>query len=92
MRAVGQADRSRGARDFFHRDDVRQIAHVGAAVFFADRDAENAEVAHLLPQVHRELVAAVDLGRARRDFRLGELLDGFTQGGDVLAVVKAQAG
>jgi hypothetical protein len=33
--AVGQADRGRGAGDFLQRDDVRQIAHVGAAVFLA---------------------------------------------------------
>ena len=91
MGAVGQADRGRGARDFLHRHDVGQVAHVGAAVFFADGDAEHAQLAHLAPQVHRELVAAVDLGRARGDLGGGELLHGFAQRGDVFAVVKGQA-
>jgi hypothetical protein len=34
----------------------------------------------------------VDLGGARRDFRLRELLHGFAQRGDVLAMVEGQAG
>ncbi len=92
MGAVGQADRGRGARDFFHRHDVREVAHVGAAVFLADGDAEQAELAHLAPQVHRELVAAVDFGGARRDLVGRELLHGFAQGGDVFAVVEGQTG
>src|SRR5471032_2267238 len=89
--AVGQADRGRGARDFFHRHDVGQVAHVGAAVFLADGDAEHAQRAHLAPQVHGELVAAVDFGGAWRDFGGGELLHRFAQGGDIFAVVKGQA-
>jgi hypothetical protein len=92
VRAVGQAHRGRGARDFFHRHDVRQVAHARAAVFLVHRDAEDAELAHLLPQVHRELVGAVDLRGARRDLGLRELLHRFAQRGDVLAVVKGQAG
>ncbi len=36
------------------------------------RHAEHAEVAEFLPQVHRELVAAIDLGGARGDFGGGE--------------------
>ncbi|MNT27330.1 hypothetical protein D3C72_1629570 [compost metagenome] len=91
MGAVGEADGGRGARDLFHGDDVRQIAHAGAAVFLADGDAEQAHVAHLAPQIHGELVGAVDFGRARRDFGGGKLLDRFAQGGDVVAVVKGQA-
>jgi len=58
---------------------------------FADGDTEQAHVAHLAPQVHGELVAAVDFGRARRDFGGGKLLDRFAQRGDVVAVVKGQA-
>jgi len=70
---------------------VGQVAHVRAAVFVADGNAEQAQLAHLAPQVHRELVGAVDLGRAGRDFRGGELLHGCAQRGDVVAVVKGQA-
>ena len=39
VRAVAQAHRGGGARDFFHRDHVGQVAHAGAAVFLAHRDA-----------------------------------------------------
>ena len=67
VRAVGQADRGRGARDLLHRDDVFQIAHAGAAVFLLHGDAEHAEVAELAPQVHRERIVAVD--RRRRAAR-----------------------
>jgi hypothetical protein len=38
-----------------------QVAHVGAAVFLGHGDAQHAEVAHLLPGIHRELVGPVDL-------------------------------
>ncbi len=91
MRAVGQADRGGSAGNFLHRDDVGQVAHIGAAVFFGDSDAQQAQFTHLAPQVHRELVAAVDFGGARGDFGGGELLYRFTQGGDVFAVIKGQA-
>ena len=68
-----------------------QVAHLGAAVFLVDGDAEHAQVAHLAPQVHRELVAAVDFGGARGDFDGGELLHRFAQRGDVFAMIKGQA-
>ncbi len=61
MGAVGQADRGRGARDFLHRDAVLEIAEARPAIVLLHRDAEQAEPAHLLPEVHRELVGAVDL-------------------------------
>ena len=67
MRAVGQADRGRGARDLLHRDAMREIAQPGAAVLLLDGDAEQAELAHLRPQIAREGVGAVDLVGARRD-------------------------
>src|SRR5690606_34994799 len=44
--AVGQANRGGGAADFFHGDDVCQVAHVGAAVFFTHGDTQQAHVAH----------------------------------------------
>ena len=44
----------------------------GAAVFLLDGDAEDAERAHLAPQIRREFVDAVDLGGARRDLVRGE--------------------
>ena len=68
-----------------------EVAHVGAAIFFADGNAEYAQIAHLAPQVHRELVAAVDVERAWGDLGCRELLDRLAQGGDVFAMVKGQA-
>ena len=67
MRAVGQADRGRAARDFLHRHAMGEIAEPGAAVFLLDGDAVQAERAHLRPQIAREGVGLVDLVGARRD-------------------------
>ena len=91
VRAIGQADRSRSATDFFHRDHVRQIAHIGPAIFLGDGNAEHPELAHLAPQVHRELVARVDLGRARRDLLLRKMLHCIAQCVDLFAKLKIQA-
>ena len=92
MRAVRQPDRRRRARDFFHRDHVRGVAHVRAAVFLGDRHAEHAEIAELLPQVHRELVGVVDFGGARRDFLRREIGERVAQHVDVFAQREIQAG
>src|SRR5690606_11705026 len=92
MRTVGQPHRGAGAGDFFHGDHVRQVAHIGTAVFFAHSDAEHAQFAELAPQVHGELVAGVDLGGARRDLRLRELADGVAQHVDVGTEVEVEAG
>ena len=54
MRAVRQPDRARRARDLFHRHHVREIAHPAAAVFAGHRQAEQAHLAELRPQVLRE--------------------------------------
>jgi hypothetical protein len=92
VRAVAQADRGAGAADLLHRDHVRQVAHVGAAVLLGHGDAQHAQLAHLAPQVHRELVAAVDLGRARRDLGLGKVAHRVAQRVDVFAELEVQAG
>ena len=80
MRAVGQADRRRGARDFLDRDAVLEIAEPGAAVFLLDGNPVQAERADLGPEVAGELVALVDVGGARRDLVGGELLHRFADG------------
>src|SRR5471030_88658 len=88
--AVGQADRRPCAADFLHRDDVREIAHAGAAVFFADGDAEQADGAELAPQVGGELVCAVDLGGAWRNLARGKIAHRVAQHVDVYAEVEWQ--
>src|SRR5262249_51583022 len=65
-------DRGRCARDFLHRDDVREVAHRGAAKLFLDRDAQQAQVAQLRPEVARKFVGAVDLRGARSNLTRGE--------------------
>jgi hypothetical protein len=70
---------------------VGQVAHVRRRRIPRHGDAQQAQFAHLLPQVHRELVAAVDFGGARRDLARRELLHCLAQCGDVFAVVKGQA-
>jgi len=46
---------------------VFQIAHAGAAVGVLDGDAEQAQIAHLAPEVRWEGIVAVDSSGARRD-------------------------
>mmetsp|Transcript_26227 Transcript_26227/g.61964 ORF Transcript_26227/g.61964 Transcript_26227/m.61964 type:complete len:421 (+) Transcript_26227:5135-6397(+) len=92
VRAVGQAHRRAGAADLLHRHHVGQVAHVGAAVLLGDGDAQHAQLAHLAPQIHRELVAAVDLGGAWRDLGLGKGAHRVAQSVDVFAELEVQAG
>ena len=54
MRAVGEADRGRGARHFLDRDAMLEIAEPKPAVFLRRGDAVQAERAHLRPEVARE--------------------------------------
>ncbi|MNS88214.1 hypothetical protein D3C72_1221800 [compost metagenome] len=91
VRAVGQPDRRRRAADLLHRDHMGEVAHVRAAVLLGHGDAQHAEVAHLLPGIHRELVRPVDLGRARRQFGLRPAAHGGAQHLDVLAQIESQA-
>jgi hypothetical protein len=69
---------------------VREVAHVAAAVLLLHRDAEQAHVAELAPQVGREFVVAVDLGGARRDFLLAHLVNRVAQHVDVFAEAEVE--
>ena len=91
MRAVGQPDRRAGARDLLHRHAMLEIAEAGAAIFLLDRDAVQAERAHLRPQVAREDIVAVDLVGARRDLVLREAADRLAQHVDVGAEPEIEA-
>ena len=77
MRAVGEADRGRGARDLLHRHAMLEIAEPEAAVFLRRGDSMQPERAHLGPEIARKLIVAVDRGGARRDLALGEFARGF---------------
>ena len=67
MRAVGEPDGARGARDLLHGHGVGEVAEAGAAPALRHGDAEQAELTERRPEIARELVAAVDLGGARGD-------------------------
>src|SRR5262249_29998562 len=90
VRAVGESDLGRGARDLFDRDDVREVAHRRSAVLLFHRDAEQPERAELAPQVGGELVGLIDLCGARRDLLDGERPHSFAQHGDRLAVIELE--
>jgi hypothetical protein len=70
VRAITQADRGGRTADLLHGDHVRQVTHARTPVLLADGDAQHTQRAHLRPQVHRELVAAIDLGGTGRDLGL----------------------
>src|SRR5262249_25869800 len=91
VRAVGEPDRGRAARDLLHGDAMRQIAEPRAAELLLDRDPVQAERAHARPQVARKNVAAVDLGGARRDLVGREAAHGVAQRVDLLAEVEVEA-
>ena len=85
MGAVGQADRSRGARHLLHGDAMGEIAEPGAAPFLLDGDAVQPELAHLRPEIARKHVVAIDLGGPRRDLVARKVLHRRAQLVEVLA-------
>jgi hypothetical protein len=90
MRAIRQADRRTGARDFLHRHDMREITEIAAAVFLLDGQAEDAELAELRPERVRKRVVAVGLRGQRCDLAAGECLHGIAQLVDVVAEIEIQ--
>ena len=69
-----------------------EIAHVGAAVFLFDRDAVQAQSAHLGPQMDGEFVLGVDLGGQGGDTLGGEAGYRVAQGVYVGAKAEIEAG
>jgi hypothetical protein len=72
MRAVGEADRARGARDLLHRHAVLEVAESQPAIFLRGGDPVQAERPHFRPQIAGKKIVAVDCGGARRDLLLRE--------------------
>src|ERR1700691_6749017 len=77
MRAVGQTDRCRCARNFLDRNAVLEIAQSRAAILLLDGDPVQAERAEFWPQIARELIALVDFSGTRGDLIGGEIMDGL---------------
>ncbi len=92
MRAVGKADRGRGAADLLHRHAMGEIAHRGAAEFLLDGDTVQAKFAHLRPQLTRKFVGAIDLGRERRDLVRRKVAHAVAQLIDIGAEIEIERG
>ena len=92
VRAIRQAYRCTGTRDFFHRHHVCQIAHVCTAIFLGHGDAQHAQLAKLAPQIHGELVVAVDLSGTRSDLALGKFTHCIAQRINIFTELEIQSG
>src|SRR5690606_3515421 len=72
LHRVREADRRRCPGELLDDEDLREITEPGAAELGLERHAEKAQRAEPRPQLPRELVLAIDLGRTRRDPLYGE--------------------
>src|SRR5882672_6571554 len=75
MRAIGQADRGRCARNLLDRDAMFEVAEPRPAILLLDRDAVQPEFAKFRPQIARELIGLVDVRGARRDLVACKIVD-----------------
>ena len=73
----GHGDRQRGVHpgDLFDDEGVGQVVDLRAAQVGRHQCAHEAEPGQLVQQGRRELAVRVPIGRARPDFRLGEIAD-----------------
>ena len=93
VRAVGQPDRGGGARHFFNRHHMLQIAKAKPAILFVYRDAMQTELSHRGPKfVAREPVIGIDFGGKRRDFLAGKTLCRVTDHIRIFAKGEIKAG
>ena len=70
---------------------MRQIAHARPAVLFIHRDAQQAQIAHLGPQLVGKGVGAVGFGRQGRDAIGGPSVDHLAQRVHILAQIEFHA-
>ena len=91
VRAIGEPDRGARPRDFLHCHHMRQVAHVGPAVFLADRHPEHADLAHLAPQVHRKLIRTIRFSGERGNLGFGKSPHGIAQHVDIFAQFEIQS-
>ena len=92
MRPVAEADRGGGPRHLLHRHAMGEVAHAEPAVFLGHGDSQQADLAHLRPQLHREGVGAVDLGGQRLHLLLRPAMGRVADRLDVLAERESQGG
>src|SRR5262249_30167992 len=79
VRAIGEPDRGGRAGEFLPRDAGRRRAGPRPTPLLPARDAVQAELAQLGPEVARKNVAAVDLLGARRNARSGKAAHALAQ-------------
>ena len=92
VRAVAQAHRRRRAAHLLHRDAVLGIAEPDPAVLLLDGDPEDAEIAHLRPEVGGEVVRLVDRRRPGRDLVRGEAHHAVPDEVGLVAEAEVEAG
>merc|ERR1711879_331751 len=78
--AVAQAHTRRSTADLLEHETVLKVAKASATVLLRGGDAEYTEVAHLLPQVHWELVLLINFSSTRGNLVIRELAHFFLQG------------
>ena len=79
MGGDGDRDGRVDARQLLDRDRVGHGVGAGAAVLLRERDAHQPELGHLLDELVREALFAVELLGDRGDPRLGEVAHGPAQ-------------
>ena len=92
VRAVAQAHRGRRPAHLLHRDAVLGVAEPDPAVLLLDGDPEDAEVAHLGPEVGGEVVRLVDRRRPGRDLVRGEAHHAVADEVGLVAEAEVEAG
>ena len=84
MRRIAQRNGPTGALQLFHNDTVRLVPHPQTANVLVGRDTQQPRVAELLPHVRGEVVGLIGgRGNFLGDFATHEILDAFTQLGEV---------
>ena len=71
-------------------DDVGEVAEVRPAVLLGHGHAVGSEIAELLPEILGKQIVPIDLGRARRDFLVGEASDRRAERIDGLAELESE--
>jgi hypothetical protein len=58
---------------------VREVSHIGAAVFLSDSHAQQSEITELAPHIHGKCIVGINLGGPRRQLFLNKLVNRVTQ-------------
>ena len=88
MGAIAERDGGTGPGDFLDRHNMGQIAHARSAIFLRDRDAKEAEFAHLFPKIGGKFVGLIDVPGDGLDPLLCPAVHHVAQRADILAQIE----